>query len=711
MNRANLLTSRSDVIKKAARKRPQLHIDQESFDPEKGLVFIRGWVLSEKTVKLRIYDEKKNRVPARFRREVRLDILKEYQTLQVSAESGFYGQFAAEEGKLYYLAVRDQHGGTTVHRIISGAENAGAGAGFRKLAYSAVERAGKAQDYGLSGTAAAILGRAAQKAGRLFNYPTYWYDLVRTRERELESQRREAKPSDCEFRISMLDSHDGRAGRNLLTSLDLQTFENWKISQESSANDEDKDIWILYCRKDDWLEPDALYQMAAYIDRHPETELIYPDELRRPLSGIGVREILLKPDFSPDYLCSADYIGHVFAVRRRLAEKIGKPLRGASPDVAALDYLLKCVENTEHVGHVRRILFETREPDRKFGFLVKEMIPVIRAHYRRTGFESEVVYDRKDDVFRTVLAVRGNPKVSILIPNKDHLEDLKKCLNSIRSVSTWKNYEVLVIENNSEEEQTFRYYDEIENTCPEVRILYFTERPEFRSGKAVRKEAAGQFNYPDLNNYAAEQAGGDYIILLNNDTEVLTKDWMERMLGYCQREDTAIVGARLYYPDDTIQHAGVIVGLSGGAEHAGAREARGKAGYMKRYAATQNLSAVTAACMMIKKSVFVELGGLERAYPVAFNDVDFCLRARSAGYLVVYDADVELYHYESKSRGIDATKEQTERAMKELKLLQTRHARFLEEGDPYYHPWLHPSRQDYSLAEPERVIKSGHFSR
>ena len=711
MNRRNLLTSRSEIIKKAVRRRPQLHIDQESFDREKGLVFVRGWVLSEEAVKLRIYDENKNRVSAQMSREARMDILKEYQTLQTSTDCGFYGSFAAAAGKLYYLVVRDQHGRTAVHRIVSGGDDAGTKDNIRKLAYSAVEQAGKVQDYGLSGTMAAVLGRAARKAGRLFNYPTYWYDLVRTRERELETQRREALPCRCEFRISVTDARDGRPGKNLQESLGRQTCGNWTIGREFRETDDVSTTWILYCRKDDWLEPDALYQMTAYIAAHPETELLYPDELRRPISGIGVKEILLKPDFSPDYLCSALYVGHVFAVRRSLAEKTGEPSRGASPDVTSLDYLLKCMEKTKHIGHIPRILFETRESDRKSGILVKEMIPVLRAHYRRTGFESNVVYDRKNDVFRTSLAVKGNPKISILIPNRDHVEDLKKCVNSVRSGSTWRNYEILVIENNSEEERTFRYYDEIGRTCPEVRILYFTERPKFRDGTAVRNEPAGKFNYPDLNNYGAAQADGEYVVLLNNDTEVITKDWMERMLGYCQRDDTAVVGARLYYPDDTIQHAGVIVGLSGGAEHAGAREPRAKAGYMKRYCATQDLSAVTAACMMIKKSVYLELGGLEREYPVAFNDVDFCLRARYAGYLVVYDADVEFYHYESKSRGTDVTREETERAMKELKLLQSRHARFMKEGDPYYHPWLHPSRQDYSLAEPERVIESDHFSR
>ena len=707
-------------MKRAVLKRPQIRVDQEAFDPGTGMVFIRGWVLADGPVKLRIYDREKNRVFCTLHRESRKDIVKAYQTILVREQCGFYGEFSAEKGKLYYLAARTDQGRMSVHRILPGEMGPGknsssglAADNVRRMAFSAAERAGKLRDYGAAGTLQIFLGRAAWKVGREWNFPSYWYELLRTREAELERQRKNPPEGGPAFRVIVTDAADGEPGRTLRKSLEEQTYPGWTIfNNDEEISSDDRETFLLLCRKEDHLEPDALYRFVEYLLDNPETELLYPDEIRRPLSGIGVSEILLKPGFSPDFLCSANYIGHVFAVRADLAAKAirsaarsGRLAGGVKPVVAELDYLLKCVENTEYVGHVPAILFETRERNRKPPALVKEMIPVLRAHYRRTGFESVVFYDAGKDVFRTSLLVRGNPKVSILIPNKDHLEDLRKCIASICTRSSWKNYEILIIENNSEKEETFRYYDELEKDCLKARILYYTERPVFENGKIRERKNGKGFNYPLINDFGVQHAEGEYLLLLNNDTEVITKDWMEKMLGFCQREDTGIVGVKLYYPDDTIQHAGVIVGLSGGAEHMGAREPRNRAGYMKRYAATQNLSAVTAACMMIKKTVYEEVGGMDPEFAVAFNDVDFCLRVGKAGYRIVYDADVELYHYESKSRGVDVTKEQTERAMKELKLLQTRHRGFMERGDPYYHPWLHPTRQDYSLAEPETLIR------
>ena len=722
MNRSKLYRSQSETMKRAVLKRPQIRVDQESFDSGTGMVFIRGWVLADGPVKLRIYDGRKNRVPCKLHRESRKDIVKAYQTILVEDQCGFYGEFPAEKGKVYYLAARTDRGRISVHRILPGESEPGkrgtagqAADNVRRMAFSAAERAGQLKDYGAAGTLQILLGRAARKAGREWNFPSYWYELMRTREAELERQRKNPPEGGPLFRVFVTDSTDGKPGRTLRKSLEEQTYPGWTISKndEETSND-DRGTFLLLCRKEDHLEPDALYRFAEYLLDDPETEMIYPDEIRRPQSGIGVSEILLKPGFSPDFLCSTNYIGHVFAVRADLAAKAGGPAArsrraagGVEPAVAELDYLLKCVENTEHVGHVPAILFETRERSRKTPALVKEMIPVLRAHYRRTGFESAVSYDAGKDVFRTSLSVKGTPKVSILIPNKDHVEDLRKCIASICARSSWKNYEILIIENNSEKEETFRYYDELEKDCPEARILYYTEKPVFENGTITERKIGKSFNYPLINDFGVQHAKGEYLLLLNNDTEVITKDWMEKMLGFCQREDTGIVGVKLYYPDDTIQHAGVIVGLSGGAEHMGAREPGNRAGYMKRYAASQNLSAVTAACMMVKKAVYEEVGGMDPEFAVSFNDVDFCLRVREAGYRIVYDADVELYHYESKSRGVDATKEQTERAMKELKLLQTRHRGFMEQGDPYYHPWLHPTRLDYSLAEPETLIREG----
>ena len=691
----------------AVHKRPQLRIDQESYDHETGLAFVRGWVLSDGPVKIRIYDDNKNRIFCSLHRENREDIRKAYPALEFVEYCGFYGEFPVDEGKTYYLAARSR-GQMTIHRIFI--QKSGKGRRIaegltghvNKKIYSAAERAVQIHDYGVGGVVQAFLEKAKRIASRNRSDLTSWYDLIRTDEEELMKERQDPLQNGPLFRIFVTDSHEGTPGKVLLESLEDQTYGGWNVIGEAQEKGE-RPVYTLFCRNSDKLEPDALYRFGKFLTDHPETELIYSDGLRLSASRNNVKEIFLKPDYSPDFLCTTNYIGHVFAVSDALMKRAGSFPVSVKPEVAELDYLLRCIEKTELVGHVPAILYSWRS-GRKHALLpAKEMIPVIRAHYRRTGFESAAFFDEKADVFRISLEVNGNPRISILIPSKDHVDDLRTCLDSIHSRSTWKNYEILIIENNSTEEKTFLYYDEIEKSCPDTKVLYYTERPVFDKDGNLKRETEKPFNYPELNNYAAEQAEGDYLLLLNNDTEVITADWLQKMLGYCQREDVGIVGAKLYYPDDTIQHAGVIVGLSGGAEHAGSGEPRNKAGYMKRYAAAQNLSAVTAACMMVRKSVYDEVGGLDPEYAVSFNDVDFCLRVRSAGYRIVYDADVELYHYESKSRGQDITKEQAERAMKELKLLQSRHSRIMDEGDPYYHPLLHPTRKDYSLADPEQI--------
>jgi GT2 family glycosyltransferase len=284
-------------------------------------------------------------------------------------------------------------------------------------------------------------------------------------------------------------------------------------------------------------------------------------------------------------------------------------------------------------------------------------------------------------MYRTKFLVQGSPKISILIPNKDHIDDLEKCITSIREKSTWKNYEIIVIENNSENPETFQYYRELEKDSAYIRVIRYE----------------GGFNYSAINNYGAGFARGEYLILLNNDTEIITPDWMEQMVGCCQRENVAITGAKLYYPDDTVQHAGAIIGIGGCAGHILVGCARNYEGYMGRLKAMQDLSAVTAACLMVKKSVFDEVGGLDEGFAVAFNDMDFCLRVRESGKLIVFIPSVELYHFESKSRGLENTPEKIRRFEGEIGRFRERHAKILKEGDPYYNPNLTLALTDCSL--------------
>ena len=305
----------------------------------------------------------------------------------------------------------------------------------------------------------------------------------------------------------------------------------------------------------------------------------------------------------------------------------------------------------------------------------------IEGNLERSGVRG-VVSLRQDYGFYDVhYPVEGEPLVSILIPNKDQKETLMHCIHSVLETSTWKNLEILIIENNSEQEETFACYRELEKD-PRIRILTYP-------GKT--------FNYSAINNFGVQQAKGEYLLFLNNDIEVITPDWIEQMLGNCQRPEVGIVGAKLYYPDNTIQHAGIIIGIGGIAGHAFLGLARAKSGYLHKASLQMDYSAVTAACMMMKAEAFRKTGGFEEKLTVAFNDVDLCLRTVEQGWLVVYDPHVEMYHYESKSRGAEDSEEKVRRFQQEIEFMRTRWIGLLKDGDPNYNPNLTLSKWNYSL--------------
>ncbi len=272
-------------------------------------------------------------------------------------------------------------------------------------------------------------------------------------------------------------------------------------------------------------------------------------------------------------------------------------------------------------------------------------------------------------IYRIHYALTIEPLVSILIPNKDHIDDLTRCIDSIREKSSYRKFEIIVIENNSTEEETFEYYKYL-NTLPEVSVVKWES----------------EFNYAAINNFGAGFAKGEYLLLLNNDTEVINEDWLEELLMYGQRKDVGAVGAKLYYPDDTIQHAGVVIGLGAhrAAGHSHYGVTKENLGYMGRLFYAQDVSAVTGACLLVRKALFDELNGLDEKFTVAFNDVDFCLRIREKGLLVVFNPYAELTHYESKSRGFENTEEKRLRFEGEVKMFRERYKELLEKGDPYY---------------------------
>lgn len=463
---------------------------------------------------------------------------------------------------------------------------------------------------------------------------------------------------------------------------------NGGISENTNAALEMADgDFIMLSDHDDVVTPDALYEMVKAINENPDIDVIYTDEDKIDMKGKMLYDPFFKPDFNLDLLRSNNYICHIFVVKKGIVDKIGK-FRSAYDGAQDYDFILRCCEQANVIHHIPKVLYHWRShpastagnPESKM-YAYEAGRNAVAAHYERLGIDAKVTMTEYFGRYRTQYAIKGEPLVSVIIPNKDHKKDLKRCIDSIYDKTTYQNYEVIIVENNSVEAETFSYYEELKTEHENLKVLEWKDR----------------FNYSAINNFGASHAKGEYLLLLNNDVEVITEDWMEEMLGYCQREDVGAVGCRLYYPNDKIQHAGIILGM-GNAKTAGHIfywHPRKQFSYAGKVESTQDLSAVTAACMMTKHSLFDELGGLDETLRIALNDVDYCLKLRAAGKKVVYDAFVEMYHYESVSRGSDVEeKANKKRYAQESKIFRNRWKKVLDAGDPYYNPNLTLRRPD-----------------
>lgn len=430
--------------------------------------------------------------------------------------------------------------------------------------------------------------------------------------------------------------------------------------------------YVVFADSCSSFAPDALYRYITVLHPHPETDVIYGDTDHH---GTHFEDPLFKPEYDPDFLRSYNYIGLPLLIRKSLLLEViesmkpgGRGQAEKSFDVQMSDILLRCTERTQEIRHIPHVICHLEPEKADAG---KDDLGYLKSHLERMGIAADVTETEYPGVANIKYRPSGEPKVSILIPNKDHVDDLDKCLNSILNKSTWNNLEVIIIENNSTEPETEKYYAQAARD-PRVKVVHYK----------------GNFNYSLINNFGSAAATGEYLILLNNDTEVISPDWIECLLGYCAREGTGIAGAKLFYPDDTIQHAGIVTGIGGIAGHIDVGRAKDYAGPLMRNVSARTVSAVTGACMMIKASVFRQIGGLDPDFAVAFNDVDFCLRAAVEGQKTVFVPGAQLYHFESKSRGLETGPEKAARFAEETALFRSRHSGFLEKGDPYYNPNL-----------------------
>lgn len=520
-----------------------------------------------------------------------------------------------------------------------------------------------------------------------------------------EYERRTGKPLlhiSGLFRGDEADSIQKKKAAKLVVlhnNTQLRIAENTNAAMEAATGE-----YIVFGDHDDLFAPNALFECVRILNDKPDTEFIYTDEDKTDSSGKKYFEPHFKPDYSPDLLCSMNYFCHMVLAKKTLQERVGL-LDPAFDGAQDYDYVLRCMEQTtpEQTVHIPKILYHWRchgestaeNPESKrYAFDAGRR--AIQAHYDRLGIPATAVDGEYAGLYHSDYQIQGEPLISILIPNKDHIADLRKCIDAIETKSDYRNYEYIIIENNSTEEETFAGYQQLEAENPKVRVVYY-DRVQNENGIWEPVQEKREFNYSAINNFGAAYAKGEYFLLLNNDTEIINPDCLRQLLGYCQRPDVGIVGARLYYEDDTIQHAGVVLGFGGIAGHTFIGEKRGDNGYFSRIICAQNYSAVTAACMMVKAAAFREVGGMSTELKVAFNDIDFCMKIRSAGYLIVYNPRAELYHYESKSRGLENTQEKIERFNREMACFLDRWGDQVKAGDPYYNPNLTLDKANFSL--------------
>ena len=449
--------------------------------------------------------------------------------------------------------------------------------------------------------------------------------------------------------------------------------------------------YIALLDHDDILHPCALWYTAQAIVEQG-ADFVYTDEATFEGKVENVVLYHFKPDFMLDNLRSNNYICHLTTFSKVLMEQAGGGERAEYNGSQDYDLFLRLTEKARKIAHIPHVLYYWRSSPNSTAsdisaktYCIDAGIAALKAHYARCGVavDDVTLIPGTPGYYKTDYTMAHPGRVSILIPTCDHIRDLETCVESIYARTTYPDFEILLIENNSKEEQTFRSYERMRKEHPDtLKVLTW-------QGKG--------FNYSALNNFGARYATGEYLLLLNNDTEVITPGWLEEMVMYAQQKRVGCVGAKLLYPDDTIQHAGVGFGIGGVAGHLHKYFPATSDGYMGRLNYVQDVYGDTAACLLIRKEIYDEVHGLDESYAVAFNDVDFCVRVREAGYTNVFTPFAQLYHYESKSRGMEDNPEKQKRFQGEVLRFQARWGDLLAKGDPCTNPNFDIQREDFSL--------------
>ncbi len=493
--------------------------------------------------------------------------------------------------------------------------------------------------------------------------------------------------SNCRIEYMKLEKNEGISG-NTNHCLELATGE-----------------YIGLFDHDDILHPEVLYWYVKAINEQ-NADYIYCDETT--FKGDDINKMItmhFKPDYAIDNLRANNYICHFSVFKRTLLDgtELFRTKFDGSQDH---DMILRLTDNAENIVHVPKLLYYWRSHAGSVAsdisakpYAIDAAKGAVADHLRRHGYDHFKITSTRafETIFKITYEVEGDPKISIVIPTCEHKEDLKRCIDSIYEKSVYDNYEIIVVENGSTGSEIKAYYDELQSGAMKdiVKVVDYYE-----NGLHMNPDGSKPaFNYSAVVNYGLSKSNGEYIILLNNDTQVITVNWMEELLMYAQRKDVGAVGAKLYFPDRKIQHAGVVLKL--GAHRTAGHSHYGQEGmnlgYMGRLCYAQDVSAVTGACLMVSRAKYDEVGGFGEDFRVSLNDVDFCLKLRNKGYLNVFTPFAELFHYESLSRGLDLEGENARRYEVESEHFRTKWKEVLDKGDPYYNPNFSLDRSDYSL--------------
>ncbi len=700
-------------------------------------ITLNGWVVGkspEGKATFRVEDEHRRPVRFRYVPTRRDDVSRIYYKKLYDREFGFDIRFPYERGRSYWLFIRCEGRQAKIkfNEQLIAKRSSVAHKRMEKLRdLMNMETVHVALDFWRENGLRALLVKSRHKLQGIDNDYEYgeWYEKTKPTQEELEAQRHTVFENSPLLSVVIpAYKTPERYLRAMLDSILAQTYANWELcvadgsprgqslepvlkryaqkdsrvrytilgenlgisGNTNAALDMAKGDFVILADHDDTLPPQAFYEVAKAISEHPRAEVIYSDEDKLDMDGKALFDPHFKPDFNEDLLTSVNYICHLFVVKRELLRRVGG-FRQEFDGAQDYDFIFRCTEAAEEICHIPKVLYHWRchqdstasNPESKL-YAFEAGARAIMAHYERVGIKALRVEKGVDyGIYHTIFQIEGEPLVSVIIPNKDHSTDLDTCVQSLLRHSSYQKLEFIVVENNSVNPETFAYYERMQREHPNFRVVTWKEG----------------FNYSAINNFGASFAKGEYLLLLNNDTELIEPDSIRELLGFCQREDVGIAGARLLYEDDTIQHAGVVIGFGGIAGHTFIGLHRAENSYFHRAMCAQDYSAVTAACMMTKKSVFDAVGGLSTELAVAFNDIDYCMKVRTLGKLVVYAPYALLYHYESKSRGLEDTPEKVERFNREVALFHRKWPEILEKGDPYYNPNLTLRKSNFALRD------------